>query len=94
MNDLPRTAEPTLDRSRLGIASDAVGPSGRGCRWCSLLLAGALVGAGYWYMTKDEETTDDAYTDGQAITIAPQVAGDVIALDVTDNQRVKAGDRC
>ncbi len=35
--------------------------------------------------------TDDAYTDGQSITIAPQVAGTVMALDVTDNARVKAG---
>ena len=46
----------------------------------------------YWLATKDQATTDDAYTDGHAITVAPQVAGTVVALDVTDNQRVKAGD--
>jgi membrane fusion protein, multidrug efflux system len=57
-----------------------------------VLLAGGLVSVGYWYMTMDQESTDDAYTDGQSITIAPQVAGIVVALEVTDNQRVKAGD--
>ena len=43
-------------------------------------------------MTMDQVSTDDAYTDGQSITIAPQVSGTVVALHVTDNQRVKAGD--
>jgi membrane fusion protein (multidrug efflux system) len=91
MDDLPRTAEPTLTieaRYRLRRSRTI---------WARLslvlvLLAGALASTGYWYITKDQENTDDAYTDGQSITIAPQVAGTVIALDVTDNQRVKAGD--
>src|ERR1700722_5387034 len=91
MDDLPRTAEPTLSieaRYRLRRSRTI---------WARLsllfvLLVGALVGAGYWYLTKDQETTDDAYTDGQSITIAPQISGTVVALAVTDNQRVKAGD--
>ena len=63
-------------------------------KWVLLLIilvavAGATT---YWYVTKDEVTTDDAYTDGHAITVAPQVSGTVVALRVTDNQRVKAGD--
>jgi membrane fusion protein (multidrug efflux system) len=62
--------------------------------WALLLIV--LVAAGgaatEWYLTKDEVSTDDAYTDGHAITIAPQVAGSVVALNVTDNQRVQAGD--
>ncbi len=56
-----------------------------------LLLAAVAGAAGYWYVTKDVATTDDAYTDGNAVTIAPQVAGEVIARDVTDNEHVKAG---
>jgi membrane fusion protein (multidrug efflux system) len=57
-----------------------------------LIVLAALIGAGsYWYLTKDEATTDDAYTDGNAVTISPQVAGEVIERDVTDNQHVKAG---
>ena len=63
-------------------------------KWVLLLivLMAAAGAATYWYLTKDEASTDDAYTDGRAITVAPQVAGTVVALHVTDNQRVKAGD--
>jgi membrane fusion protein, multidrug efflux system len=50
-----------------------------------------LIGAGlyYWIENRNLESTDDAYTDGRAITIAAQVAGTVVSLDVTDNQFVK-----
>ncbi len=53
-----------------------------------LLLVGGIY---YWLSTRNLESTDDAYTDGRAISIAPQVAGAVISLDVTDNQFVKRG---
>jgi membrane fusion protein (multidrug efflux system) len=63
-------------------------------KWVLLLivLLAAAGAATYWYLTKDEATTDDAYIDGNAVTVAPQVSGTVVALNVTDNQRVKAGD--
>ena len=49
-----------------------------------------LIGGGYyWWTTRNLESTDDAYTDGRAVTIAPQVSGVVLSLDVTDNQFVK-----
>ncbi len=51
-----------------------------------LLIAGGLY---YWITTRNLESTDDAYTDGRAITIAPQVSGVVLSLDVNDNQFVK-----
>jgi membrane fusion protein (multidrug efflux system) len=51
-----------------------------------LLITGGLY---YWITTRNLESTDDAYTDGRAITIAPQVSGVVLSLDVTDNQFVK-----
>jgi len=38
------------------------------------------------------ESTDDAFVDGHIVSIAPKVAGQVIAVHVTDNQLVKAGD--
>jgi membrane fusion protein (multidrug efflux system) len=50
-----------------------------------LLAAGGFY---YWFTTRNLESTDDAYTDGRAITIASQVSGVVISLDVTDNQFV------
>jgi membrane fusion protein (multidrug efflux system) len=55
---------------------------------CVVLLL--LIGGGYyWWTNRNLESTDDAYTDGRAVTIAPQVSGVVLSLDVTDNQFVK-----
>ncbi len=46
----------------------------------------------YWLMTKDQQNTDDAYTDGRAIMISPKIAGYVTQLSVNDNQQVRQGD--
>ncbi|MBX9709698.1 MAG: HlyD family secretion protein [Xanthobacteraceae bacterium] len=54
----------------------------------AVLILGGLI---WWLMTRNLESTDDAYTDGRAITIAPQVSGIVVSLDVNDNQFVKQG---
>jgi membrane fusion protein (multidrug efflux system) len=58
-----------------------------------ILVFGLLIGGGiyYWLLTRNVESTDDAYTDGRAVTIAPQVAGQVVSLDVTDNEFVHKG---
>ncbi|MGA7810242.1 HlyD family secretion protein [Bradyrhizobium sp.] len=56
-----------------------------------VLILLAIGGLYYWLSTRNIESTDDAYTDGRAITIAPQVSGIVVSLDVTDNQFVKQG---
>ena len=58
----------------------------------AIVLAAVAGAAVYWYVTRDEASTDDAYTDGHAVTVSPQVSGTVVALRVTDNQRVRAGD--
>jgi membrane fusion protein, multidrug efflux system len=58
----------------------------------AIVLVAAAGAVGHWYLTKDTATTDDAYTDGHAITVAPQVPGVVVGLHVNDNQWVKAGD--
>ena len=77
----PRAAEPPRKgRARLII----------------LLLVGiiAVVAAAVWWLShRNELTTDDAFTDGRAITVAPRVSGSVVELDVTDNQFVRAGQR-
>jgi membrane fusion protein, multidrug efflux system len=52
-----------------------------------------VVGGGWYYLsTRNQETTDDAFTDGNAVTIAAKVSGYVVELNVNDNTRVKAGD--
>ena len=53
-----------------------------------VVIAGVL----YWYLTRNEESTDDAYTEGNAVSIAPKVSGYVIERNVDDNTFVHAGD--
>lgn len=51
-----------------------------------------IVGFWFWFTTRNIETTDDAFTEGDAVTIAPKAPGYVVKLLVKDNQRVKKGD--
>lgn len=51
-----------------------------------------IVGFWFWFSTRNIETTDDAFTEGDAVTIAPKASGYVVKLLVRDNQRVKKGD--
>ncbi len=57
-----------------------------------LVVLLAVAGGAYYYLsTQGTESTDDAYTDGRALTISPKIAGYVVELLVDDNQPVKAG---
>jgi membrane fusion protein (multidrug efflux system) len=58
----------------------------------ALALAAGLIGAGYWYVTRDQESTDDAFINGDVVHIRPQVSGPIAALHITDNERVQQGD--
>lgn len=51
-----------------------------------------IVGLWFWFANQNLETTDDAFTEGDAVTIAPKASGYVVKLLVNDNQRVKKGD--
>ena len=72
----------------------AAAPRRRGTRrlivMAIIILGFAYGGISYWLANRDFETTDDAYTDGSAITVSPEVTGRVVSLDVTDNQFVHA----
>jgi membrane fusion protein (multidrug efflux system) len=59
-----------------------------------IVLVVAAIGGGtaWWYLTRNQESTDDAYIDGRAIMVASKISGYVVLLNVTDNQRVHAGD--
>ena len=52
----------------------------------------AIGAAFYWWLHRNLIDTDDAYTDGRAVTIAPRVAGQVVKLFVNDNQYLKKGE--
>jgi len=55
------------------------------------ILAVIAGGVWYWLSGLGKEYTDDAYTDGDVVTVAPQVSGQVIAREVNDNQHVMPG---
>ena len=57
-----------------------------------VVVSAVLAGVYYYLANKNTEDTDDAFIDGRAIQIAPQIAGQVLSLDVTDNQFVRKGD--
>ncbi len=66
-------------------------------RWPLVIIAIAIllaiIGAGiYWFMNRNLESTDDAYTEGNAIAIAANIPGYITELSVNDNSRVKAGE--
>jgi membrane fusion protein, multidrug efflux system len=54
-----------------------------------VLAIGAFI---WWFMTRNQVSTDDAYTDGDAVTIAPKVAGYVVQMNIDDNKFVHKGD--
>lgn len=57
---------------------------------CLLVLASG--GAGYWWLTRNQVATDDAFIDGNVVSVAPQVVGGrVVALHIADNEQVEAG---
>ena len=66
-------------------------------RWPLFVLGIVVVltiigGVVYWLMTRNLESTDDAYTEGNAIAFAPKVSGYVTQLNIDDNTIVHAGD--
>lgn len=56
------------------------------------VVAVLAAGAGYVYVHRFEESTDDAAISGHTVTLSPKVSGYVTTLNVDDNQQVKAGD--
>jgi membrane fusion protein (multidrug efflux system) len=52
----------------------------------------AIVGFFIWFAQRNQVSTDDAYTDGNTVTMVPKVSGYVVDLYVNDNSRIKKGD--
>jgi len=51
-----------------------------------------VVGAGLWWRSTFSEDTDDAQVAGHLIQISPRIGGQVLKVDVNENQVVNAGD--
>jgi membrane fusion protein (multidrug efflux system) len=54
-----------------------------------LIIAGGFT---WWFATRNQVSTDDAYTDGDAVTIAPKVSGYVVVMNLGDNKFVHKDD--
>jgi membrane fusion protein, multidrug efflux system len=52
----------------------------------------ALIALGIWWRSTFSEDTDDAQINGHLIQISSRIGGQVIKVDVEENQVVKAGD--
>lgn len=57
-----------------------------------VVVIAIVVALFFWLTTRNIESTDDAFTESDAVTIAPKASGYVTELRVKDNQRVKKGD--
>jgi membrane fusion protein (multidrug efflux system) len=58
----------------------------------AIVVVGVVIGFIFWFARRNELRTDDAYTDGNVVTMAPKVSGYVVALNINDNVRVRQGD--
>ena len=58
----------------------------------AVVIVGAVVGFFVWFAHRNQVSTDDAYTDGNVVTMVPKVSGYVTALFIDDNSRVRKGD--
>ena len=60
--------------------------------FAGIALSLAAVGTGFWLTGRGKESTDDAFVEGHVATVAARVQGQVIKVDVKDNQLVQVGD--
>ena len=56
-----------------------------------VLIGAAIIGNWWWVEGRWIESTDNAYVQGDIVTLSPRIDGDVVAVPVHDNQRVAAG---
>ena len=93
-----RRGAPQPQRQPLPETPSAPGKASRSARrqlvrWaCFSLLPLALIGGAYEYVTGGQVmSTDDAYVGAETVDISTDVSGMVNQVDVTENQRVQAG---
>jgi membrane fusion protein (multidrug efflux system) len=57
-----------------------------------VVVVAAIIAFIFWFAKRNQVTTDDAFTDGNTISMAPKVSGYVVELLIDDNSRVHKGD--
>jgi membrane fusion protein (multidrug efflux system) len=57
-----------------------------------VLIVVGIVSLIAWLLTRDYQTTDDAFIDGHVIRVSARISAQVQAVHINDNQEVKKGD--
>jgi membrane fusion protein (multidrug efflux system) len=57
-----------------------------------IVLVLGIIAFFIWFAHRNQVSTDDAYTDGNTITMVPKISGYVVDLYVSDNTHVRKGD--
>jgi membrane fusion protein, multidrug efflux system len=57
-----------------------------------LIVIAAIAGVAWYVHARHYESTDDAFIDARPVLVSPQVTGNIISVEVTDDQIVKIGD--
>jgi membrane fusion protein (multidrug efflux system) len=57
-----------------------------------VVLVLGIIGFFVWLAHRNQVSTDDAYTDGNTVSMVPKVSGYVVNLYVDDNSHVRKGD--
>lgn len=57
-----------------------------------VLIILGIAGAIYAHNASKYQSTDDAYVEAHMVQVAPKVTGEIVELNVVDNQRVNEGD--
>jgi membrane fusion protein, multidrug efflux system len=76
-----KSDEPKKPRGRLPIIVAVI-----------VFILAVFGGVLYWFSTRNQESTDDAYTEGNAVSIAPKVSGYVAENYIDDNKIVHRDD--
>jgi membrane fusion protein, multidrug efflux system len=57
-----------------------------------IIVVLGIIGFCIWFADRNQVSTDDAYTDGNTVSMVPKVSGYVTALNINDNSHVRKGD--
>jgi membrane fusion protein, multidrug efflux system len=63
----------------------------RGIIALAVVVVAVLVGVYYVLFMKGHVTTDDAYVNGNLVSLTPQISGTVVAIDTDETQHVQRG---
>ncbi|MBD9596686.1 MULTISPECIES: HlyD family secretion protein [Ensifer] len=91
MDTLEHTIATATGRASTGVAEKRSSKRKKIGMLLCLSAAVAIAGGWAWARPGDEVSTDNAYVRGDVTSLAPKIAGYVVAVEVQDNQSVRAG---